>query len=326
MSAALAICKRHRGKDDARAACEVGVTVAFFVAAWAVAVAVAVVDNVVAVFVADVFVAAGLIRLFVLQHDAGHGALFSTRAKNDVFGALVCIPMLVPYLEWRKSHAIHHKISSQLDHRIFPDIYVLTRAEYSTSSIAKKLAYRVFRHPLVLFGVVPVYFFFVSCRIKGSMCPTLPRGAHLRNLLLTTAGAIALYAGIGALIGWQHMLLIFLPAQVMAGSFGFWLFYVQHQMEDTWWAHDGQWSYERAGLQGASFFDLPAPLAWATAWIGLHHVHHLDPLVPCWKLRAAHQELVDNGLFTAPRVGLWDGVKSVRLALWDEDQQKLVGF
>ncbi len=326
MSAALDICRRHRAKDDARAAVEVAVTVAGLVVAWVVAASLAVKGAVEFVVVADVFVAVFLMRLFVLQHDAGHGALFSTRGRNDVFGVLACIPLLVPYLEWRKSHAIHHKISSQLEHRIFPDIYTVTVAEYASFSVLKKIAYRVFRNPLVLFGVVPVYFFFVSCRIKGSMCPTLPRGANLRNLWLTTTGALALYAGLAAVVGIERMLLVFLPAQVMAGAVGFWLFYVQHQMEHTYWAKDDVWSYEEAGLRGASYFDLSRPLAWATAWIGFHHVHHLDPLVPCYRLRAAHEELVAAGLFTAPPVTLVAGLRSTTLALWDEERGLLVGF
>lgn len=319
---ALAVCRRHRQRNDARAAFEVAVTVAGLVAAWVVACAVPV--DPVGVVAADVFVAVFLVRLFVLQHDAGHGALFASRATNDLFGAVACVPLLVPYLEWRKSHAIHHKISSQLDHRIFPDIYTVTRAEYAAFSAIKRLAYRAFRHPLILFGVVPVYFFFVSCRIKGSMCPALPRGKNLVNLWLTTTGACLLYAGLAGVVGLERLLLVFLPAQVMAGAVGFWLFYVQHQMEHTYWAKDGAWTYERAGLEGASFFDLPRPLAWATAWIGFHHVHHLDPLVPCYRLRAAHEELKAAGLFTAPALSLLDGVQATRLALWDEEQQRLV--
>ena len=325
VSRALAVCRDHRAKDDARAAVEVVVTVAFLVAAWAVAVAVPAEF----VVVADVVVAAALVRLFVLQHDAGHGALFSTRAKNDAFGTVACIPLLVPYLEWRKSHAIHHKISSQLDHRIFPDIYTVTTAEYALFPVWKKTAYRMFRHPLVLFGLVPAWFFFVSCRIKGSMCPTLPRGKNLANVWLTTVAAVALYAGIGAVVGVDRMLWVFVPAQLIAGGAGFFLFYVQHQMEYTFWAHDATWSYERAALQGSSFFDLPRPLAWLTGWIGFHHVHHLDPLVPCYRLRGAHDAhvdaLADDGV-VVPAVTLKDGLKATRLALWDEAQQRLVPF
>jgi omega-6 fatty acid desaturase (delta-12 desaturase) len=325
MSPAAAICRDHRQADDRRAAREVVVTVAGLVAAWSAAFCVAGVDHAAAVAV-DVVVAACLLRLFVLQHDAGHGALFAARAHNDVFGALACVPLLVPYLEWRKSHAIHHKISSQLDHRIFPDVYTLTRAEYAAAPAVKKLGYRVFRHPLVLFGLIPIYFFFVSCRIKGSMCQGLPRGRHLTNLWLTTLGALALYGGIAVAGGWERALWVFVPAQLIAGSIGFWLFYVQHQMEHTWWAGDARWNHEEAGLRGASFLDLPAPLAWATAWIGYHHVHHLDPRVPCYRLAEAHAALAAAGLLTSPPLSLLDGVKAVRLGLWDEEQQRLVGF
>lgn len=328
-SPAVAVCAEFRvradGSDDGRAAVEVGVSVVGFVVAWAAAAAAFSVSKG-AALATDVVVAVFLVRLFVLQHDAGHGALFSTRAKNDLFGTLVCIPLLTPYLEWRKSHAIHHKISSQLDHRIFPDIYTVTLDEYRGFETWKKIAYRVFRHPLVIFGVVPAYFFFISCRIKGSMCPTLPRGRHLVNLWLTTVGATALFGGLGALIGFERMLWVWVPSQLLGGAVGFWLFYVGHQAEHTWWAHDDRWTYEEAGLKGATFFDLPRPLAWATAWVGIHHVHHLDPKVPCFRLREAHEALVDKGLFTSPVLSLGDGLRCTRLALWDEQEQRLVGF
>ena len=319
------LCAPHRRPDDARATREVAVTVAGLLLSWTTAAALFDV-GVVAVLAADVVVAAFLMRLFVLQHDAGHGALFSTRARNDGFGVVACVPLLVPYLEWRKSHAIHHRISSQLDHRIFPDIYTLTLAEFRELPTLKRWAYRAFRHPLVIFGVVPLYFFFVSCRIKGSMCPTLPRGKNLANLMATTTAALLLYAGLSWLIGVERTLWVFLPSQAIAGSIGFWLFYVQHQAEHTWWARDGAWTYEKAGLQGSSFLDLPRPLAWVTAWIGFHHVHHLDPRIPCWRLPAAHEDLSAAGVFVGPRLSLLDGCKTVRLRLWDEDQQRMVAF
>ncbi|MDP2342466.1 MAG: fatty acid desaturase [Deltaproteobacteria bacterium] len=319
------ICARHRVADDVRARQEVLLTVIPLALAWIAAVALYDISKV-AVVAVDVVVAGFLMRLFVLQHDAGHGALFATRESNDRFGMVACVPLLVPYLEWRKSHAIHHKISSQLDHRIFPDIYTFTLAEYRAFPLWKKIAYRVFRHPLILFGVIPLYFFFVSCRIKGSMCPTLPRGRNLANLMATTTTATLMLVGLCWALGPGRVLLVFLPAQFIAGALGFWLFYVQHQAEYTFWARDSEWSYEKAALQGSSFLDLSPPLAWLTGWVGFHHVHHLDPRIPCWRLRDVHHDLVAAGVFTAPRLSGVDGLRTMQLTLWDEKRNRMVPF
>ena len=324
MSPSLQICARYRDADDARAWREVLLTIIPLLLAW-IGAGLLVDVSVVAVVAADVVVALFLMRLFVLQHDAGHGALFETRRQNDRFGVVACVPLLVPYLEWRKSHAIHHRISSRLDQRIFPDIYTVTTAEYRGFSTLRKIAYRAFRHPLVLFGVVPIYFFFVSCRIKGSMCPGLPRGKHRHNLLATTTAAALLLLLLCHVFGAARVLLVFLPSQIFAGAMGFWLFYVQHQAEYTWWARDDAWTYEEAGLRGSSFLDLSPPLAWLTAWIGHHHVHHLDPRIPCWRLPEAHKALQAAGV-VVPKLSLWDGLRTPGRALWDEEHERLVPF
>lgn len=267
--------------------------------------------------------AAGLlVRLFIIQHDCGHASFFKSRRANDLLGRALGVLTLTPYAFWRRSHAIHHATSGNLDRRGVGDVATLTVLEYLNRPVWKRLAYRLYRHPLVLFGLGPIYLFLIRHRI--------PSGdpVHHRRTWLSVLGTNAAIVSVGALmaltIGLKPFLLAYLPTIVLAASIGVWLFYVQHQFENTYWEVEPQWDFRKAALQGCSFYDLPRVLHWITGYIGYHHIHHLSSKVPNYHLRACFGE---NPEFQeARRLGLLESLSCARLALWDEERRKLVTF
>jgi omega-6 fatty acid desaturase (delta-12 desaturase) len=263
-----------------------------------------------------------LVRLFMIQHDCGHGAFFRGRRANDWLGRLLSIATLTPYDQWRRSHAAHHAAVGNLDRRGDGDIPTLTVREYAAAGPAARLRYRLIRHPLVLFGLGPAFLFLVQNRF-----PMAPLDAAWRDWLSPGATNLALATvGLSAclLAGPYVFLAVQLPIALLAATAGVWLFYVQHQFEDTFWEGDPDWVHAEAALKGSSFYDLPQPLRWFTADIGIHHVHHLSSRIPFYRLAeamGAHPELKRVG-----RLTLWTSVRSIRLVLWDEDQNRLVSF
>ena len=271
------------------------------------------------VLAAGVFV----VRLFMIQHDCGHGSFFRHRFANDWIGRCASIVTMTPYGVWRRTHATHHASSGNLDRRGMGDIDTLTVEEYRARSLWGRLRYRLYRHPVVMFGLAPAYLFLLQHRLPVG----LMRGNGWRPWISTMATnlTIALVAGsLIWLIGIKAFLLLHLPALLVAASIGVWLFYVQHQFEDTVWATDGTWNVHDAALHGSSHYDLPAFLRWFTGNIGMHHVHHLSSRIPFYRLPRVlrdHPELRDVG-----RLTLLDSFRCVRLALWDDTQRRLVSF
>lgn len=320
-----AVTARHRTPSDARAWLEVLACVVPLVALWLLLVAslqLPYIATLVLAAVASLF----FTRLFLLQHDMGHGALFKTPWLNDVVGIIVCVPLLTPYWEWRKSHAIHHSHAGKLETRIVPDILTMTVDEWRTAPLWKRAAYRVFRSVPFLFGVAPLWHFLVSNRIKGSMCRELPRGKNLLNVWITTAG-FALFAwAVSSVIGFGSFLAIQAPIIVIGGMFGMWIFYLEHNFETTWLAREGAWSHEDASLRGSSFCPMPRWLAWLVADVGYHHVHHLDPKVPSYRLRACHDD--NPELFgRVPRLSIRESLRGAwSLRVYDEEHGRLVPF
>ena len=267
--------------------------------------------------------AAGLlVRLFMIQHDCGHGAFFRHRLANDWVGRVIGVLTLTPYDVWRRAHAIHHAGSGNLDRRGVGDIDTLTVEEYRALSAWGRLRYRLYRHPLVMFGLGPAYIFVLRHRFPLGHDRS-GRQAWI-SAMATNLAAAALIATLIWLVGTGTFLLVQLPITLLAAALGVWLFYVQHQFEDTYWAEDGTWSPQEAALRGSSHYDLPAALRWLTANIGLHHIHHLASRIPYYRLPRAMRD--NPELQGAPRLTLWQSLGCVRLTLWCETQRRLITF
>jgi omega-6 fatty acid desaturase (delta-12 desaturase) len=263
-----------------------------------------------------------LVRLFIIQHDCGHGSFFASRRANDLLGRTIGLLTLTPYAFWRKTHALHHANSGNLDRRGDGDITTLTVREYQALPLWRRLLYRAYRHPLVLFGLGPVYFFVI--------CNRIPTGNPLRHrkswssILGTNAALAAIIVLIVLTVGTRAFMLAYLPVILLAASTGIWLFYVQHQFEHTYWASAPDWDFHEAALKGSSFYDLPAVLHWLTGYIGFHHIHHVCSKIPNYRLRDCFTQ---NPEFrNARRLTLLDSLKCLRLALWDEERRLLVSF
>jgi omega-6 fatty acid desaturase (delta-12 desaturase) len=261
-----------------------------------------------------------LLRAYIIFHDCTHGSFMPTKAGNTWLGRIVGLIVFSPFTAWKQNHAIHHATAGDLDRRGIGDVQTLTVAEYLARDKRGRLGYRLFRHPLVMFGIGPLYALALYPRF-------IPKRAKPRQRNSIIATDIALVVVIGAVcwaIGWKEYLLIQLPTAYLAATAGVWLFYVQHQFEDVYWKSSDEWDYAEAALQGSSYLKLPKVLQFFTGNIGLHHVHHLSARVPNYKLQAAHDnvDLFDD----VPVLTFWDGIKTTRLKLWDEERGRLVTF
>jgi omega-6 fatty acid desaturase (delta-12 desaturase) len=261
-----------------------------------------------------------LVRTFVVFHDCAHGSLLPSKRANQFVGRLLGLFVLSPFQRWRHDHAIHHATSGDLERRGVGDIITLTVEEYRARGWRGRLAYRLMRNPVVMFGLGPVIAMMIGPRIATRA--QRPRLRH--SVLATDVVLVILIGGLCWLIGWQSFLIVWAPAAMLAGSVGIWLFYVQHQFEDAYWQGPADWSYSEAALRGSSYLKLPRVMQFFTGNIGLHHVHHLNARIPNYNLQRAHDE---NPIFhQVPTLSLGDGLRSVRLKLWDEEQGKLVTF
>jgi omega-6 fatty acid desaturase (delta-12 desaturase) len=261
-----------------------------------------------------------LVRVFVVFHDCAHGSLFPSKRANNVVGSVLGLFVLSPFRRWRHDHAVHHATSGDLDRRGVGDVITLTISEYQARSPRGRAAYRLIRNPLVMFGLGPVIAMVIGPRIVA-------RGARqrMRNSVLgTDVALVVVVGGLCWLIGWQAFLIVWAPAALLAGSVGIWLFYVQHQFEDAYWQSSAEWSYDDAALRGSSYLKLPTVLRFFTGNIGLHHVHHLNARIPNYNLPRAHN--ASPAFDGVPTLTLWDGLRSVRLKLWDEQAGRLVTF
>jgi omega-6 fatty acid desaturase (delta-12 desaturase) len=267
--------------------------------------------------------AAGLIlRLFIIQHDCGHGSFFKAPWANDLLGAIVGVLTLTPYRYWRQTHALHHATSGNLDRRGWGDIDTLTVREYRARSAWGRFKYRVYRSVPVLFLIGPAFHFIIYHRLPG-IVPADWRTERL-SILGTDLTLAALLLLASRTIGVGAFLRVQLPISVMAACAGVALFYVQHQFEGAYWRKDQDWDFAAAGLEGSSFLELGPILNWISGDIGVHHIHHLNSRIPNYNLRRC---LAENPVFQkAKRLTLLDSFKCARLALWDEDRLKLVGF
>ena len=261
-----------------------------------------------------------LVRTYIVFHDCGHGSFMRSRRANAWIGASCGLLVFTPFQSWRHEHAVHHATAGDLDRRGVGDVHTLTVAEYRALPWLGRLKYRLFRNPLVMFGLGPIYAMILSPR-----WPSPDARKRIRRSIIATDIALAvLIAGLCLLMGWREYLLVQVPTVWLAGAVGVWLFYVQHQFEDTYWQTSEGWAYSDAALRGSSYLKLPKVLQFFTGNIGLHHVHHLSTRIPNYNLQRAHDE---NPIFRdVPTLSLWDGIRAVRLKLWDEDRERLVTF
>lgn len=267
--------------------------------------------------------AAGLyVRLFIIQHDCGHGSFFASSRANDMVGRALGLITLFPYGYWKKTHAIHHGTSGNLDRREMGDIETLTVAEYEAKSWVGRLSYRVYRHPAILLGIGPLYQFVIKHRFPFDLPFTWKKewASVLWNNMMIAVAIVAL----GFAIGWHTIFMVHLPIVLIAGAAGVWLFYVQHTFENVYWAKKEEWDAGSAATKGSSYFDMPRILHWFTGNIGYHHIHHLSARIPNYRLREAFDS--DALLRQAQRITLWSSLRSARLKLWDEEGGKMVGF
>jgi omega-6 fatty acid desaturase (delta-12 desaturase) len=260
-----------------------------------------------------------MVRLFIIFHDCCHGSFFKSLQANSVLGNVLGVLTLTPFQQWKRSHAIHHATAGDLDRRGTGDVLTLTLKEYLALPWYKQVSYRMMRNPLVLFTIGSLLVFVVTHRF-----PAPKSGKRERASVLWTNLALAvLVALLCWLIGWQAFLLVELPVLFIACSTGVWLFYVQHNFDETYWARHDRWEFFKAGMVGSSFYQLPAVLNWFTGNIGFHHIHHLGPRIPNYKLPQAHKE---NPIFQVKPLTIARSLKSLRYRLWDEERKTLVGF
>jgi acyl-lipid omega-6 desaturase (Delta-12 desaturase) len=267
-----------------------------------------------------VLAAGFLLRTYMVFHDCAHGSFFNSKRANAWVGVALGLLVFEAFASWRHSHAVHHATAGDLDRRGVGDVRTLTVAEYHAAGWRERLGYRLFRNAMVMFGLGPIYALVVQPRlVSRSARPRIRRSVIATNIALVVLVGVACW-----LVGWRAYLLVQTPPVLLAGSAGVWLFYVQHQFEGTYWRSADDWSYADAALRGSSHLKLPKVLQFFTANIGLHHVHHLSTRIPNYNLQRAHDEIPI--LHQVPILSARDGLRAVRLKLWDEDRGRLVTF
>lgn len=264
-----------------------------------------------------------LVRIFIIQHDCGHGAFFRSKRANDAVGFACSLLTLAPYASWSRQHAGHHGVWNDLDRRDRGvDIYstCLTVAEYEALGRWEKLQYRLTRHPVVTCILLPPVIFFLLYRLPFDMPPSWKR--ERRALLLTNLGLVGLYGGVGLLLGFESTALVSVSVMILASIIGVWLFSVQHRFEGTHWARHDAWDATDAALRGSSYLKLPRVLQWFTGNIGFHHLHHLNTRIPNYRLRECHESTA--ALTRVPPLTLWRALRARGFLLWDEERQAMV--
>ena len=317
----MAIVARYREPRVTRSIAEIFITALPFIVLWGLAWAALSISYWLTLLIA-VPAAAMLVRLFLIQHDCGHYAFFKTRQTNDWTGRIIGVLTMTPYEVWRRNHATHHANSGNLDHRGVGDIETMTVKEYLALPWWRRLAYRVYRHPIVMFGIGPSFVFMLQQRLPVGLMHAGWRpwaSAMTTNLSIAVLFAIMMW-----LLGVGPFLLVHLPIVAIAATIGVFLFYIQHQFEDTFWEESDKWSHQDAALYGSSYLDLPKALAWVTANIGIHHIHHLYSRVPYYRLPELIRDYPE--LRDVRRITLWKSFGLIKLKLWDSDRKRLISF
>ncbi|MGM0829372.1 MAG: fatty acid desaturase [Bacillota bacterium] len=268
-----------------------------------------------------IVIAAGfLTRIFIIFHDCTHFSFFKSRRVNRIVGTVMGVLTLFPFDQWGHDHAVHHATSGNLDKRGTGDIWTLTIDEYLAAPLKIRLAYRFYRNPFVMFVLGPIYVFLLKNRFNRKNA----RKKERNNTYLVNVIIVALIALLCVTLGWQEFLLVQGSIFMVSGSIGIWLFYVQHTFEDSYFEEDKEWQYVLAAVEGSSFYKLPKIMQFLTGNIGYHHIHHLSPRVPNYKLEEAHKN--SEPLQKVPTISLLTSLKSLRFKLWDEENKTFVSF
>jgi len=268
----------------------------------------------------SVFAAGFLVRIFIIFHDCGHGSFFRSKKANEVIGTIFGSLAFTPYDQWHRDHAIHHTAVGNLDNRGTGDVWTLTVDEYQQLSQRKKLIYRLYRNPIVLFGISPFFLFVILLRFtNNSMKPSDRKSVYITNLIL-----LAYISGLILLVGWKAFLLIQFPIVYLTSIAGVWLFYLQHQFEEVIWTRKEAWDYKKMAMEGSSYLKFPKILQWFSGNIGFHHIHHLSPKIPNYNLEKCHKE---NKMFEKIKpVTFFPSLQTMNLRLWDEKMGQLISF
>lgn len=272
-----------------------------------------------------------LVRLFIIQHDCGHGSFFKSRIANDMTGRLISLLTFTPYDLWRKAHNVHHAGSGNLNRRGAGAIDTLTVKEYKALAPRARFFYRFYRHPMVLLVLgPPIYILLLQRFAPMQSVPFLkdyhpiPARQAWKSVMALNFSLLVLYGGLMAFLGWKTIVLLYLPVLLVAFWAGQWLFFVQHQFEDSYWAPNDQWHFSKAAVEGSSYYALPAVLQWFTGNIGFHHIHHLCTGIPNYRLQECFD--ANKELPPASKITFAQSLKGMHLSLWDENLGKMVGF
>ncbi len=261
-----------------------------------------------------------MIRLFILFHDCTHGSFFSSKKANTIFGNISGIITFTPYTKWKASHWRHHATVANLDRRGSGDYWTMTKEEYLEAPKWKRLVYRFARNPIVTFIIGPIFIFLIAQRLPIRYETKSERN----NIYLTNIVILAAILLFGFTVGFRTFFLIQLPITFFGGMLGLWLFYVQHNFEGVYWARQDDWNRINAAFEGSSFYKLPRVLQWFTGSIGFHNIHHVRPLIPNYRLEECYESEAE--FQEIEPLSIRKSLKSLRLHLWDEANQKLVGF
>ncbi|PKQ09186.1 MAG: fatty acid desaturase [Alphaproteobacteria bacterium HGW-Alphaproteobacteria-12] len=314
-------CARYRRPDALRAAAQI-VTTAIPFLAFAAAMYFSIAIGYWLTLLLAIPTAGCAIRFFIIQHDCGHGSFFKSRRANNITGRLASVLTITPYAYWRRLHALHHASSAHLDRRGYGDISTLTVDEYAALPGWRRLAYRIYRHPAFLLGIGgPIHFLFLQ---RLPLTLRKPAWEMWSSVMSHNLAMLVFYGALVIALGWAHFALMVVPVLVAAAAMGVWLFYVQHQFENTQWDRGEAWDRQTAALHGSSYYVLPSVLRWFTGNIGLHHVHHLCSHIPNYRLQECLDAMPELKMIN--RLTILESFRSASLALWDPNARKLVRF
>ncbi len=264
-----------------------------------------------------------LVRIFIIQHDCGHRSYFKSQTWNKIVGFSCSFFSTIPFNYWAREHDFHHGHNGQLETREIGDIHLLTVEEYRNSSRFKRFFYRVYRMPIVTFGIGPVVYLVMNNRLPIIKLPgwkKIHQAMHLHNVMIA-----AVYIGLGWLLGWQRFLLVQATVVVLFAIISVWFFYVQHQHEHTYKQWKDKWDYLLSAIRGSTFYKLPRVFHWLTGNIGYHHIHHLNSRIPSYNLaRCARENPFLQRYVT--HLNFWQSLKCMFNKLWCEEEQRMITF